>query len=309
MRSERMSPPSATGQFFHHLERRVGLEAGDDPAADGVEFGPPGIIVIAEIEDIGGARLDRHLLGCGDVVDLGRGDCGIDRTVGIGVVNHVHFGTTDPGREPRPVSAALVQARARGIDQIGGLGKLAAKPAMGLLHHHRQQIGEHGDRSLRVRIREGRAPNRLRPDMVEPQRMARKSCHDLAQARRARKLAIEQRHQLAFGRQSAHPRIGFMVIHKPIEPMPRNVLQKSVEYAILMPHGLIPSPCPRTSPNAWNREESTPCALSTKTQPDSRGTSPAMTRFICTYWISSRQRSRPAPPKCIAQCALAQSLH
>jgi GST-like protein len=141
-------------QLFHHIERRVGFEAGDDPAAGGIEGSPPGIVVIAEIEDISGARLDRHLLGHGDVVDVGRGDRGIDRTIGIGVVNHVHFGTADPGREPRPAGAALVQARARGIDQVGRLGKLATQPAMGLLHHHRQQVGEHGDRSLRVRIRE-----------------------------------------------------------------------------------------------------------------------------------------------------------
>src|SRR5205823_9207548 len=40
---------------------------------------------------------------------------------------------------------------------------------------------------------------------------------------------------------------------------------------------LDPSPCPKTSPNAWSTEESTPCALSTKIEPDSRGTRPAMT--------------------------------
>ena len=239
MRSERMLPPVGDRQFFHHVERCVGFEPGDDPATDGVEFSPPGIIVIAEIEDIGGTRLDRHLLGHGDVVDVGRGDCGIDRAIGIGIVNHVHFGTADPGREPRPAGAALVQARARGIDQVGRLGKLATQPAMGLLHHHRQQVGEHCDRSLCVRIREGRSPNRIRAHMVEPHRMARKSCHDLAQARRTRKLAVEQRHQLALGRKSAHPRIGTMVFHKAFEPMPRNVLQKSMKYAILMPHGLI----------------------------------------------------------------------
>src|SRR6202008_3589104 len=32
-------------QFFHHVERRVGFEPGHDPAADGVEFSPPSIIV------------------------------------------------------------------------------------------------------------------------------------------------------------------------------------------------------------------------------------------------------------------------
>ena len=194
----------------------------------------------------------------------------------------MHFGTADPGREPRPAGAALVQARARGIDQIGRLGELAAQPAMGLLHHQRQQVGEHRGRSLRVRIREGRSPNRVRAHMVEPHRMARKSRHDLAQARRTRKLAIEQRHELALGRQSAHPRIGLVVLHKPVEPMPRNMLQKSMKYAILDAAWLDPSPCPKTSPNAWNTEESTPCALSTKIEPDSRGTSPVMTSVFAS---------------------------
>src|SRR5207244_2459163 len=42
---------------------------------------------------------------------------------------------------------------------------------------------------------------------------------------------------------------------------------------------LDPSPCPKTSPNAWNTEESTPCALSIKIKPDSRGTRPGMTEL------------------------------
>jgi hypothetical protein len=49
------------------------------------------------------------------------------------------------------------------------------------------------------------------------------------------------------------------------------MLQDSVEYAILMPHGVDPLPCPETLPDVRKIEESTPCALSTKTQPDSRG--------------------------------------
>ena len=72
MRSERMSPPSGTGSSSITSSGVLHLEAGDDPAAGGVELGPPGIIVVAEVEDIGGARLDRHLLGHGDVVDVGR---------------------------------------------------------------------------------------------------------------------------------------------------------------------------------------------------------------------------------------------
>src|SRR4030088_1690192 len=64
MRSDRMLLPGATLSSFC-----------------GIELSPPGIIVIAEIEHISGARLDRHLPGCGDIVDIGCADRGIDRTV------------------------------------------------------------------------------------------------------------------------------------------------------------------------------------------------------------------------------------
>jgi hypothetical protein len=211
-------------QLFHHVERRVGLEPGHDPAADGIEFSPPGIVVIAEIKDISCARFDRHLPGRGDVVDVGRADRGIDRTVGIGIVDHVHLGPADPGREPRPASAALVQPRAGGVDQVGCLGELAAQPAMGLLHHHRKQLGEHCDGSLCVRIRQGRPSSRLCAQMIKPCRMARKPRHDLAQARGGRELAVKHCHKLALRRQPAHPSISTMFFHKPVELMPWNVL-------------------------------------------------------------------------------------
>ena len=42
---------------------RVALEPGHDPAPGEVELGPPGIVVVAQIKDIGGAgRARRQLL-------------------------------------------------------------------------------------------------------------------------------------------------------------------------------------------------------------------------------------------------------
>jgi len=164
------------------------------------------------------------LPGRGDVVDVARADRGIDRAVGIGVVDHVHLGPADPGREPRPASAALVQPCAGSVDQVGGLGELAAQSAMGLPHHHRQQLGEHRDGSLCVRIRQGRSSNRLRAYVVELCRVARKTRHDLTQARCSRELPVNQRHELALRRQLAHPSISTMFFHKPVELMPGNVL-------------------------------------------------------------------------------------
>ena len=53
----------------------------------------------------------------------------------------------------------------------------------------------------------------------------------------------------------AHPRIGPVRIHRPIKHMPWHVLQDSVEYAILMPHGV--DPCPDTLPDVQKTEELT----------------------------------------------------
>src|SRR5436189_3661889 len=54
-------PALGDSQLFYHLERRVGFEAGDDAATDGIELGPPSVIVVNEIEAIGRARRDRTL--------------------------------------------------------------------------------------------------------------------------------------------------------------------------------------------------------------------------------------------------------
>src|SRR5664279_1608087 len=67
--------------------------------------------------------------------------------------------------------------------------------------------------------------------------MARQPGNRLAQAASAGKLAVQQGRELALRRQPAHTGIGSMFIHKRVEPMPWNVLQKTVEYAIVVRHG------------------------------------------------------------------------
>ena len=74
-------------QLLDQFKQGIRFEASDDAAGGGIELCPPRIIVIAQIEDIGGARFDRHLLCDGDVVDIGGADGGIDRRIGVGVVD------------------------------------------------------------------------------------------------------------------------------------------------------------------------------------------------------------------------------
>jgi hypothetical protein len=96
-------------QFLDHRQRGIGFEASDDPALCGVELGPPGIVVIAQIENVGGAGRDRHRLGGGDVVDPRRGDRGIDRPVGVGIVNDMQLGAAHALGKPCPIEAARVE--------------------------------------------------------------------------------------------------------------------------------------------------------------------------------------------------------
>ena len=196
--------------------------------------------------------LDWHLLGRRDVVQLGRADRGIDRAIRIRIIDHMHLGAADAGREPRPTGAVCVQPHAGRVNQIHGVRQLAAQPAMRASHQTRQQFGEHRARSQRIRIRQGRAPNRIRTQMAEPCRMARQACHDLAQARRARKLAIRQCDELALGGQAANSCVGTVPVHRTVELVPGNVLQHRMKYAILMPYGADPPLVPR---NACTRPE------------------------------------------------------
>jgi hypothetical protein len=154
---------------------------------------------------------------------------------------------------------------------------LAPQPAPRLCHQMGKQGAKHLARPRGVGVGQRRARRRPCAKMVQPVRMARQTRFDLAQALRARQLPIQQRDELTFRRQPAHPRIRPVRFHQSIEHVPGHVLQDGVEYAILMPHGVNPLPCPETLPDVRKTEESTPCALSTKTQPDSSGFARGMT--------------------------------
>src|SRR5271166_5828440 len=159
------------------------------------------------------------------------------------------------------------QTQSRRIDEMYRLADLASQAATGLRDQMSEQRAECLARALGIGVGEGRA--RYRPSsevgrcawLARPASISRRLC---APANCPYKRAMNWS-------QPAHPRIGPVRIHQPIEHMPWHVLQDSVEYAILMPHGVDLLPCPDTLPDVRRTEESTPCALSTKTQPDSRG--------------------------------------
>ena len=178
------------------------------------------------------------------------------------------------GTEAGP-AAQGAQPQAGRIDEIGGAVELAPEPAMRLVDQQAEQPGEHLGGPHCVGVRQRRARHRSGPQVIEPRRMALQRTDDLAQTLCTGQLAVHQRDQLCLARQAAHPKIGTMLLDQSFEAGPRNVLQKIVEHAILVLHG-VAFCCPDTLPDVREPAESTPCALSTKTQPDSRGLDPAI---------------------------------
>ena len=77
----------------------------------------------------------------------GGGDDGVDRPVGIGIVDDVELGAAHALAKARLVEAARVEPQTGRIDQIGRLGQSPAQSAMRLLHHCRQKLGKYRDRT------------------------------------------------------------------------------------------------------------------------------------------------------------------
>lgn len=111
---------------FDHPQRGVRLQPRDDAAVGGVELPlrchssgcaaetfrqlrPSGIVIIAEVKDIGCASLDRHLLGRSNVVDTGGRKTEIEQAVGIRVIDDMSLGAAQLVGEARPLGAEAAE--------------------------------------------------------------------------------------------------------------------------------------------------------------------------------------------------------
>ncbi len=106
--------------------------------------------------------------------------------------------------------------------------------------------------------------------MIEPRLVALHRRDDLAEARGAGKLTVQQRHELALRAERANAAVGLVLLHTPLERSPGNELQDVVKEAILVAHGANLLPCSMKPPSSRITEESAPCSLSIRTEPDSR---------------------------------------
>ena len=228
--------------LFDDGERRVGFQPRHDATGGLMQARPPSVIIVAEVEHIGRSRLDRHLLGGNDVVDVGRRHHQVKRLVGVGVVDDVRLGPANAGRRRHysPLSAesrTLVE-----LSREHAIADLAAITALQLRHQRRQQAGERFARPRRVGCRERRFRDRRAAEMIKLGGLAPQARLDLAQTARAAELGVEHRDEVRPRLQIARVATGLMLLNKPVQCRPGNVLQHTMKYAILMPHGFDPFP-------------------------------------------------------------------
>jgi len=160
-----------------------------------------------------------------------------DRKVGAG---RSKAAAANSGRERRPIPAQTVQPQAGRIDQTHAIADLAPISALQLLHQRRKQASEHFERARQVGRGERRLRNRAPSEVIKLVRMALQARLDLAKPSRTTKLPVQHRDQMRLGLEAARIRLGTMLLHKPIENRPRNMLQKSMKNDILVPHGVAP---------------------------------------------------------------------
>ena len=76
--------------------------------------------------------------------------------------------------------------------------------------------------------------------MIKPARVALQARFDLPQPPRTAKLAEQHRDQLRLALDLSLVLVGIVLVHKPIESRPPNLLQKLPKNDILLPHGVDP---------------------------------------------------------------------
>jgi hypothetical protein len=109
---------------------------------------------------------------------------------------------------------------------------------MGALDHRRQQVAERRHRPVAVGVGQAAAVRRARAHMIQSGGVAVRAGRDLAQARRSRELAVQQRDQVALAGEAARVARCPMPFDRPVERIPRHQLQHRMKHAIVVRHGV-----------------------------------------------------------------------
>ena len=186
---------------LRHISLRDVVEAGvalgtrDEEGSGLVDAPPPFEIVIALVEDIGRAGLDRRLLADFDIIDIGGRDLDAEGAVVSGIVDDVHLHAVDAAVRTGEV-VELAQRNGGRIDEAQELGAVAAGFAVELAGEAREQIGEHADGPASVGFGESGAGERAGAEVIMEAAAGVEGGLEGAQAGRAAELGADQRDEV-----------------------------------------------------------------------------------------------------------------
>jgi len=152
------------------------------------------------------------------------------------------------------------------VDQAHHAAHLAAQAARRHAKHMLEKTRENLGIAGAARLAAAR--------VIKPRLMTGHRSLDLAQRRRSRHLAKQQRDQLAFGRETARQFAGPMFLHKAVEFCPENEFQNVAKNRIRMGYATDPFHVQLSRKTLDTIRM--PCALASKIEPDSRGSSPGI---------------------------------
>src|SRR5262249_22708234 len=221
-------------------KRCVGFEARHNPAAGPIEFGPPTVIVIAEVEYVAGAGLDRYFLGDDDVVDVGRAHHVVDWARKLRIIDDMSFGAAHFGGKTRPFRPDAGKMKAGRVNQADHFAHVAPELATGHAEHVFEQAGKHQRTASSIGIRKGGARRHPPADVIKSPLMARHRGFNGAKRIGPCQLTEQKRNELMSRLELANEFIRPVFLHKTIENRPRNQFQDVMQDAILMPHGVDP---------------------------------------------------------------------
>src|SRR5262249_54819058 len=127
--------------------------------------GPPAVMAIGLVEDVGGACLDADGAADLDIVDIGVGDVEEARAIGLRVIDDMHLHAANAAVALRP-SAESAERDGGRIDDAQHVAAVAAGGAVELACDAVEGLGEDGDGPDLAGIRDGRAGHRIGAEMT-----------------------------------------------------------------------------------------------------------------------------------------------
>jgi SAM domain (Sterile alpha motif) len=212
----------------NEVEAHVGLGSGDEDRALASDRGPPAVVAIALIKDVGRPGLDRDRATDLGVVNVGVGDVEDARIVGLRVKDDMHLQA--PNTPVRfGTIAQLAERNGRRIDQLHHRRAVASRLPIQLACHQAEGLSEERNRSPFVRIAQGRAHQRATAQMVMMLTVGVPTRFQAAQADGRGELGVDQRQQMVPARKRFDVGIAGVTLNERRELAPLDRFQQLTE--------------------------------------------------------------------------------